>query len=180
MLLFIHTATASNCRSLGIQIHLMLLFIEMAGLEMRPGPWFKYISCYCLSHDRQEIGSAYIDSNTSHVIVYRSFWISCGIPSDNSNTSHVIVYLATTNAKGNAEWIQIHLMLLFIYVAIIIDPIYKDSNTSHVIVYLMTLYVSELKIKAFKYISCYCLSLPGPITCWIACKFKYISCYCLS
>ena len=99
----------------------MLLFISLVSMLIPGSETFKYISCYCLSEDGHFKLAWLVDSNTSHVIVYHA------------------------KVPGAAKYlIQIHLMLLFIYV--------KEKNFS--------------KQAKFKYISCYCLSVPMlPFSC---------------
>ena len=142
---------------------------------------FKYISCYCLSDPRHYGSRQRDDSNTSHVIVYPR---SHGIPFRSlrySNTSHVIVYRFIPISTPCSTPIQIHLMLLFIPYPPLINFGIVYSNTSHVIVYptdasllpfwkeiqihLMLLFIRAAGAcgnpqRAFKYISCYCLSCP--------------------
>ena len=156
----------------------MLLFIYVRQPVCCQLRAFKYISCYCLSR-----------------------WLKLSV---------------------SAGKIQIHLMLLFIRTCPTAEPCFHNSNTSHVIVYqvlihnirvavsiqihLMLLFIrptswTMLLEEVFKYISCYCLSVPhclfhlqmeiqihlmllfimpklrGGSEIWV---FKYISCYCLS
>ena len=96
---------------------------------------FKYISCYCLSMLRQLISRWGINSNTSHVIVYRQCRTLMHSWKPDSNTSHVIVYLLSGD-KG----IALHLFkYISCYCLSRVAPrfcnCYFDSNTSHVIVY---------------------------------------------
>ena len=122
-------------------------------------PQFKYISCYCLSRTAifryksiciiqihlmllfikfQLHNTVWqLHSNTSHVIVYR-FWI--GFDCGHCWFKYISCYcLSSKNSerKGGIFWIQIHLMLLFILLPLIVTC--PDST--------------------FKYISCYCLSI---------------------
>ena len=76
-----------------ISIHLMLLFITVAGKIIEPKIWFQYISCYCLS--------ALLPTPTYNVPSFQ--YISCYCLSGKVmrkrgffsyfNTSHVTVYL---------------------------------------------------------------------------------------
>ena len=98
-----------------------------------------------------------INSNTSHVIVYRGFVIPIAA---NLQFKYISCYCLSGSPLLNAweSTIQIHLMLLFI-------ELEKMDNGS---------------VKRFKYISCYCLS-PSRSPCPVYhLRFKYISCYCLS
>ena len=117
-----------------------------------------------------------------------------------SNTSHVIVYRTGLSVEQNHMEIQIHLMLLFIPIMDYYLRASFHSNTSHVIVYQNQVQVMIQNVE-FKYISCYCLSVPQKnrrrgsdiqihlmlLFIITACllqavtkEFKYISCYCLS
>ena len=141
-----------------IQIHLMLLFIKPCG--ERSGTWTT------------------IQIHLMLLFIYNYYYYNH--LKENSNTSHVIVYRSLLGQKS--LWI-----FQFKYIScyclskahILYLPIGSDSNTSHVIVY--RLFTTRLSSMArFKYISCYCLSC-------VACPlnrsgtlFKYISCYCLS
>ena len=119
-----------------IQIHLMLLFI--AGKDILLCIWsiFKYISCYCLSVNALNRPAPLQYSNTSHVIVYRHVRCPCRCYKSYSNTSHVIVYPPFPYQKLPEYFIQIHLMLLFIFSEFSASELQWNSNTSHVIVYL--------------------------------------------
>ena len=78
--------------NLCIQIHLMLFFI-CTFLRFLQGMYpFKYISCYSLSVCSRIPSILLIDSNTSHVILYRLFQKHLQKHLCNSNTSHVILY----------------------------------------------------------------------------------------
>ena len=70
----------------------MLLFILHDNTDTQEDLEFKYISCYCLSRGSMSWPRTCLNSNTSHVIVYRG----------RGEYLHVL--------RG----IQIHLMLLFI------------------------------------------------------------------
>ena len=162
-----------------IQIHLMLLFIDIDGIEwcdechsntshviVYPYPdntdtdtdKFKYISCYCLSpagdpvcHIKQEFKyiSCYCLSKVPGAAKYLN---------EDSNTSHVIVYRSPGGSFPPVSGIQIHLMLLFIPHKLRKTLGMNHSNTSHVIVYRDLDQRGGGADGAFKYISCYCLS----------------------
>ena len=136
----------------------MLLFIRCGYPDVYCAALFKYISCYCLSGFKVPaiLVSGY--SNTSHVIVYLTplfqservmlfKYISCYCLSEMAdqyeqlNTfKYISCYcLSRTVLRSTGSWeaIQIHLMLLFIWLLFLIII---------------------LAVK-FKYISCYCLSI---------------------
>ena len=141
-----------------IQIHLMLLFIGLFTVFIEKESKFKYISCYCLS---------VVSAAAIPLLV-------------NSNTSHVIVYRYSGTGTGHCRFIQIHLMLLFIIIASVSKNRCTYSNTSHVIVYREEGLPFGKPLYLFKYISCYCLSYTAPEAEGAFYAFKYISCYCLS
>ena len=134
------TSSSLSAPSTIIQIHLMLLFIHADGQRPSYGQIFKYISCYCLSVRAIVQAGSCAYSNTSHVIVYPGYPEHVGIVEADSNTSHVIVYRNIQCITDLTRKIQIHLMLLFI---LLIRHFWTFS-------------------PSFKYISCYCLSLPLP------------------
>ena len=105
---------------------------------------FKYISCYCLSAIPDMATNWDCYSNTSHVIVYPgvgsyvgTFW----------KFKYISCYCLSKTSKIHrpAGQIQIHLMLLFIMLAVKAQFYDVYSNTSHVIVYL---YIRQAKVKA--------------------------------
>ena len=135
MLLFIGKAGFRFRLWILIQIHLMLLFISSSFIRKNHSIWFKYISCYCLSWTAPLPLCIRLDSNTSHVIVYRGPEVPTVCYAFNSNTSHVIVY----------PWQYWRPLLwdIFKYISCYclsvkrrnILPGRAHSNTSHVIVY---------------------------------------------
>ena len=180
MLFFIQRKMGRRQSEWSIQIHLMLFFIRSASGSSGTAAQFKYISCYSLSEQENKIVQTWEHSNTSHVILY--LIERCEMKSDmiDSNTSHVILY-------------QFDIRPL--------DAVGKNSNTSHVILYqapannrgifmpiqihLMLFFIlnppsQPLPLIRFKYISCYSLSLAYLRQIRCGNLFKYISCYSLS
>ena len=161
---------------------------------------FKYISCYCLSPGRTLIvsGSAY--SNTSHVIVY-PFHPAC------DPVCNIFKYISCYCLSGypfssrGPHCIQIHLMLLFIYIGDFKTSevqLFKyiscyclsrtqmtrcmsayHSNTSHVIVY-PSIFIRSIASSADSNTSHVIVYLADKIATEQIFQFKYISCYCLS
>ena len=115
MLLFILRCSVIWEQTKHIQIHLMLLFILLFLCISGTHDRFKYISCYCLSV------FIFIYSFLFFIFKYIScYCLSRGcflsyIPLENSNTSHVIVYRKAELLRKTLFHIQIHLMLLFIW-----------------------------------------------------------------
>ena len=156
MLLFILSALnfatlSSNSNTSHVIIYLLPLVKGQDPLS------FKYISCYYLSLlSLQDIWRK-MYSNTSHVIIYRlldtdyewdgeefkyisCYYLSTLIPKrpkhlPHSNTSHVIIYRRKNTLLWNVLYIQIHLMLLFIWMITLFCHKAIYSNTSHVIIY---------------------------------------------
>ena len=200
MLLFIFSGQIQRRKCHIIQIHLMLLFIPQVLFSQ---------SCFA-------------DSNTSHVIVYPipNFGTDGGFR--HSNTSHVIVYHKAKEAVSNKikfkyiscyclsnphpatplrPYIQIHLMLLFIYQCrpplncfihsntshVIVYPVSRicftvprwHSNTSHVIVYPSATTINP-SVKTIQIHLMLLFILAGTFDTKRMTEFKYISCYCLS
>ena len=73
--------------------------------------------------------------NTSHVVIYQnsSQFIDSGLP--RFNTSHVVIYQEAQSRTNGKKLVSIHLMLLFITVAISVRPVFLRFNTSHVVIY---------------------------------------------
>ena len=141
---------------------------------------FKYISCYCLS--------------------------AAGLP--DIHQILLFKYISCYCLSGaNGEWknlrisIQIHLMLLFIFVATSQEKeVYEDSNTSHVIVYrisaawlILVIHIQIHLMLLFIFTRrSGIVAIPNSNTSHVivypktpqketgAFLFKYISCYCLS
>ena len=97
---------------------------------------FQYISCYCLSSATHHSPKIYRYFNTSHVTVYRLVNRQFIMELMYFNTSHVTVYPGGVIWVRRRLFISIHLMLLFIFIAL------------HILFW----------ITVFQYISCYCLS----------------------
>ena len=114
MLLFIDNSSVSHCDTSSFKYISCCCLSPFQALYHTLYSLFKYISCCCLSATSSIEATLNSYSNTSHVVVYRR-WI-CHIIHD----SHI----------------QIHLMLLFIYLLFqhFYQP-YLNSNTSHVVVY---------------------------------------------
>ena len=180
MLLFIVAPLLSENRFFRIQIHLMLLFIGSAANSAGKLEVFKYISCYCLS---QPLRPALPDPLEFKYIscyclscfmrscwlvicafkyiscyclslwtIYRRFWKPIQI-------HLMLLFIVPGSGKcRRSSRIQIHLMLLFINPADHAKHVHGNSNTSHVIVYHRAGAGDGIK-PAFKYISCYCLSV---------------------
>ena len=109
-----HASPQSKRRGGMIQIHLMLLFISVQAGEVRAGPAFKYISCYCLSMFWEYVqGKRKIFKYISCYCLSQKFYVFPVCHFD-SNTSHVIVYRLSAMRESGSKAIQIHLMLLFI------------------------------------------------------------------
>ena len=222
MLLFIYKDVLPPEHRPAIQIHLMLLFIVYGVADCSSVRGFKYISCYCLSTFWHPL------RRTLFTFKYISCYCLSRIPASSlsygeiQNTSQVIFYPCTGDlfwnfkqfkyiscyclshppAHGSGQGqIQIHLMLLFIVEFV------RGFHSWHLIqIHLMLLFISggtcrNENCRAFKYISCYCLSIcqkffrslpinsnTSHVIVYLIGRnksvhvtvFKYISCYCLS
>ena len=126
--------------SYSIQIHLMLLFIQKLLAKQIVQIKFKYISCYYLSLSNIPFSFWHLNSNTSHVIIYRCNVFLFPQNSCNSNTSHVIIYRPDLIKSLCHFSIQIHLMLLFI-------GMFKQTGCKEhkIQIHLMLLFISNGK-----------------------------------
>ena len=161
---------------------------------------FQYISCYCLSKEREAGRWRLPHFNTSHVTVY----LVVQVPYSRIISFQYISCYCLSGSSVDPEsksGISIHLMLLFISGSNIKPRILENFNTSHVTVYhdsnvewitrniisihLMLLFIAVSSFGTsfpveFQYISCYCLSPPDHALAYLYASFQYISCYCLS
>ena len=138
----------------------MLLFIHARRRRYVQYRKFKYISCYCLSEKQLILAKDTL--KFKYISCYCLSDIIMLVDEDglNSNTSHVIVYRAT-------PWTD-QQILVFKYISCYClsnssartSCSFLHSNTSHVIVYRDRHQTSK-RIQQFKYISCYCLSAGG-------------------
>ena len=122
--------------SIGIQIHLMFLFIINVVQYCNWYRLFKYISCSYLSEAAMKMFCYHLYSNTSHVLIYRGCfrlpyiiqqfkYISCSYLSQRDS---VRVF-----CHSRFKYISCsYLSKILIFVSLIIS----DSNTSHVLIYL--------------------------------------------
>ena len=155
-----HCLSGQKRYSVAIQIHLMLLFINVANSTSKGLKKFKYISCYSLSVCRRDSGG--FGQIQIHLMLLFISVAENMMPfhSVHSNTSHVTLY-RRWNMEGQIE-------LLFKYIscyslsnrlsALCLIPV--NSNTSHVTLYHTFRCETRCNIS-FKYISCYSLSFPG-------------------
>ena len=142
----------------------MLLFIGCGKTIVFAKVTFQYISCCYLSMGLQVFSALEGSFNTSHVVIYQYPGKRRKEDEMGFNTSHVVIYPVNVFNGTTAQFVSIHLMLLFI----LLESAWWIMNLA-VFQYISCCYLSDKSQNPkglwylFQYISCCYLSLSSAI-----------------